>query len=303
MSEIKPPPQENADWEAMKDVGQITNVEHIPAEQPQQPQQVSKMRVGIVGDNHLADATRASFDTKLVDVVQGDFEEILTATNVIFVCVDLPFLKNNTIDDTELLEMFSRIQKESTAGVCLKTTITQETLSRIIGATDGAWFLGKVVYSPEIAETALEVLQGDSMFVGGAPNTIEAHMKIIENNTISGMKKVLTGTHHEIVYAKLAITGFKAIKQTFFNQMYQTIIDCEGANPAKVRRLIENSDVMTDSSLSIPTFIKAHLDPECSSKEARSFGGEFANTDVRMLVGMTDRLTVLDECFNIRNIT
>jgi hypothetical protein len=153
-----------------------------------------------------------------------------------------------------------------------------------------------------VAETALEVLNGETLMIGGDEKTVDAHTNIIMNNTIAGAKKVLVGTHHEIVYAKLAIVGFKAVKQTFFNQMYQTIIDCEGANPSKVRRLIESSDVMQDTSLSIPTFIKAGLDAEITAKDARSFGGEFANSDVRMLIGMTDRLTVLDECFNIRNI-
>tara|TARA_R110000772_G_scaffold212909_1_gene323489 strand:- start:175 stop:1026 length:852 start_codon:yes stop_codon:yes gene_type:complete len=282
MSEIiELPPQENSD-DALQPVG--------------------KLRIGIIGDNYLADATRASFDRNLVDVVQGDMEEILKATNIVYICEDLPLLKNNTADDAELLDLFARIYKESDSGICLKTTITNETLDRIIGVTDAQWFLGKVIYSPEVAETALEVLNGDTLMIGGDEKTVDAHTNIIMNNTILGAKKVLVGTHHEIVYAKLAIVGFKAVKQTFFNQMYQTIIDCEGANPAKVRRLIESSDVMQDTSLSIPTFIKAGLDAEITAKDARSFGGEFANSDVRMLIGMTDRLTVLDECFNIRNI-
>lgn len=282
MSEIiELPPQENSD-DALQPVG--------------------KLRIGIIGDNYLADATRASFDRNLVDVVQGDMEEILKATNIVYICEDLPLLKNNTADDAELLDLFARIYKESDSGICLKTTITNETLDRIIGVTDAQWFLGKVIYSPEVAETALEVLNGETLMIGGDEKTIDAHTNIIMNNTIAGAKKVLVGTHHEIVYAKLAIVGFKAVKQTFFNQMYQTIIDCEGANPSKVRRLIESSDVMQDTSLSIPTFIKAGLDAEITAKDARSFGGEFANSDVRMLIGMTDRLTVLDECFNIRNI-
>jgi len=297
MSEIKPPPTatESPSWNNMTD-------EAAPPQQDAQ-QPVGKLRVGIIGDNYLADATRASFDKNLVDVVQGDMEEILKATNIIYVCQDLSLLKNNTPDDAELLEIFSRIHKESDAGICLKTTITHETLDRIISITDPQWFLGKVIYSPEVAETALEVLNGDTLMIGGEEKTVEAHTAIVMNNTIAGAKKVLVGTHHEILYMKLAVVGFKAVKQTFFNQMYQTILDCEGANPAKVRRLIEGSDVMQDTSLSIPTFIKASLDSEISTKEARSFGGEYANNDVRMLIGMTDRLSVLDECYNIRNIT
>jgi len=296
MSEIKPPPTaaESQSWNSMTD----------EAAPPQQgaSQPAGKLRVGIIGDNYLADATRASFDKNLVDVVQGDMEEILKATNIVYICEEVPLLKNNTADDAELLDIFSRIHKESDAGVCLKTTITHETLDRILGATDPQWFLGKVIYSPEVAETALEVLNGDTLMIGGDEKTVEAHTNIVMNNTIAGAKKVLVGTHHEIVYAKLAIVGFKAVKQTFFNQMYQTIIDCEGANPTKVRRLVEASDVLQDTSLSIPTFIKAGLDSEVSIKEARSYGGEYANNDVRMLIGMTDRLSVLDECFNIRNI-
>ena len=52
----------------------------------------------------------------------------------------------------------------------------------------------------------------------------------------------------------------------------------------------------------IPTFIRARTDEDVSYKQARSFGGEYLNKDVRMFVTMTDKLPILDECINMKNV-
>jgi hypothetical protein len=39
-----------------------------------------------------------------------------------------------------------------------------------------------------------------------------------------------------------------------------------------------------------------------SYKQAKSFGGEFLNKDVKMFVGMTDKFPLLDECVNFKNL-
>ena len=260
-----------------------------------------KLKIGIVGDNYLAQATRASFDPKLADVHMGGIDDVLKC-NVIFVCIDLEFLKNDTVNDVELIDLMNKIQKGSDAGVCIKTTIGPETLDRIAMATDVQWFIKKVIYSPEIGETAEEVLTNNYIMIGGDEETRKSHANIILNMSATGQGIFVEGTPHEICYAKLAMVGFKAAKQTFFNQMHQTIPDCEGANPTTVRRIVEQSPVMSDLSFCIPTFTRALLDPECTTKQARAYSGEFANRDIRLLVGMTDRLTILDECYNVRNL-
>ena len=266
----------------------------------------AKLRVGIVGNNHLADATRICFDSKLNDVYTVDSHNEIDSLveykpQVVFVCVDLPLLKNDTIDDAALIAMISRLSKETPAGVCLKTAINVETSDRIAAATGGEWFVKKFVYSPELGETVDDVLADDVLMVGGMPDVVEAHVKIMQSGTVLLPAKVLNGSVNEIIFAKLGAVGFKAVKQTFFNQLHQAILDIEGANPSVVRQLMREM-IEHDNVLMIPTFIRAQADSELTMKQVRSFAGEFANTEVKMLSSMTDRLTVLEECINLRNL-
>ena len=58
---------------------------------------------------------------------------------------------------------------------------------------------------------------------------------------------------------------------------------------------------LIDRSVMIPTFIRGRTDAGISYKQARSFGGEFEN-DVRMFASTTDKLPLLDECINYKNL-
>lgn len=288
---------------------QAIGAEVIPGpNSPNHPdnQQKGKLRVGVIGNNYLADATRICFDAKLNDVYTVASEDELDSLieykpQVVFVCVDLPLLKNDTIDDAALIAMMVRFSKETQAGVCLKTTINSETADRIAAATGAEWFVKKFLYSPELNETVDGVLSSDIMFVGGTPDVIEAHMTIMRSGTVLLPKRIINGTINEVIFAKLGAVGFKAVKQTFFNQLHQAILDIEGANPSVVRQILTQV-IEHDDVLMIPTFIRAQADSNLTMKQARSFGGEFANTDVKMLSSMTDRLTVLEECINLRNL-
>jgi hypothetical protein len=264
-----------------------------------------KLRIGVIGDNYLADAMRVAFDPKLADVstTLNDVDDLIEwKPAIVFICNDIPLLKNDTLDDTAIVNVIAKIAKQTGAGLCIKTTINIETIDRILGAVGPEYFQNKIVYAPETGETALDVLSNDFAMYGGHEKALDALLDVIKHCTVLSSTEIKTGSIFEIVYTKLAISGFKAIKQTFFNQMHATIIDCEGANPSIVRRIIESHPVMTDRSVMIPSFIKAQIDGELSMKQAKSFGGEFLNRDARMLVGMTDKIPLLDEAINFRNL-
>lgn len=310
---VEMPPQKNAE--------KIIPQEHIPPQVEDldanwsdvsvdnPPKEVdassgSKLRVSVIGDNYLADAMRVMFDTKLADVYTSDdiTRIVETKPQLVFVCNDVPLLKNESIDDVELIATLTRLSKETQAGVCLKTTVNTETLDRIASATGTDWFMAKFIYSPEVAETAEEIIVSDYHMIGGGPNTIDKHEELMLNATQMLPKTIIKGTVNEIAFTKLGLSGFKAVKQTFFNQFHQAIIDIEGANPSIVRRNIEKCPSLTDNTVMIPTFIRAQIDDTMTLKKARSFSGEYTNTDVKMFASMTDRLSVLEECINLRNL-
>lgn len=266
-----------------------------------------KLKIGVIGNNYLADAMRVAFDPKITDMNQIETSEqlddlITWKPNIVFICTDIPLLKNDTLDDAEFVNNVVKIAKQTPAGVCVKTTVNNETLERIVGGVGVEWFTKKLVYSPEVAETAEEVLNGRYLMLGGSETAISALKEVLMFNTYFSMKEIVSGTLETISYAKLGLAGFKAVKQTFFNQLHNAILDMGGANPTHVRRIIENHPDYLDPSLSIPTFIRASLDSKTTLKQSKSYGGEYANSDVKMLSSMTERLSLLDECINLRNL-
>tara|TARA_R110000868_G_scaffold94549_1_gene260806 strand:+ start:21709 stop:22692 length:984 start_codon:yes stop_codon:yes gene_type:complete len=312
-----PPPSNvdgaEAEWSDVIDIpggGQATVTQKFePGEErlAEEAARKGKLRVAIIGDNYLSDATRIMFDQKITDVYpvtsESDVDLMIEfKPQVVFVCMDLPLMKNDTIDDSHLIKLIGRLAKETPAGVCLKSTITVETSDRIAAAVGGEWFVNKFIYSPEVGETVEEVLAGKVLFVGAASEKVsEAHISIIQSGTCVLPSTTLVGTINEIIFTKLGLVGFKAVKQTFFNQLHQAILDVEGANPSVVRQQLA-SIMEQDNVLMIPTFIRSQADSDITMKKARSYGGEYANKDAKLLASMTDTLTVLEECINLRNL-
>lgn len=267
------------------------------------------LRVGIVGGNAVARAMNVAFDIKGTDrkIVNGiqELDELIQwRPAVTFVCTDIPLLKNDTLDDAEFINTVSRLVKQCGTGVCIRSTINIETIERLIGVLTYDVFKTKIVYNPVMTESENvgEILTQDLEFFGGTEKTLEAHFGILGNMSNFNTKQVETGSIFEIAFVKLAVSGFKAVKQTFFNQLHEAILDVKGANPAIVRRLIQKAPDLTDRSVMIPTFIRSRADDEVSYKQAKSFGGEFLNKDVKMFVGMTDKFPLLDECVNFKNL-
>jgi UDP-glucose 6-dehydrogenase len=262
--------------------------------------------LGIIGDNYLADSIRAGLDSKTSEhkqVIYKDIESLFEwQPQVIFICLDVPFLKNGSSDDAEFVDTILRISKTTKSGICIKTSINIDTLNKLISAVGKEFMDNKVVYSPELYEDTESVLNSDFVFLGGSPNATAALRDVLYMHSFFQMKEVVMDTIHNVVFAKLGLSGYRAVKQTFFNQLHQTIVDVGGSNPTAVRRLMLKHPIMMDTSVTLPTFVKAQSDASASYKQTISYSGEYANSDVRLLSGMTDKLSVLDECINLRNL-
>ena len=263
-------------------------------------------KLGIIGDNYLADSIRAGLDSKTSEhkqVIYKDIESLFEwQPQVIFICLDVPFLKNGSSDDAEFVDTILRISKTTKSGICIKTSINIDTLNKLISAVGKEFMDNKVVYSPELYEDTESVLNSDFVFLGGSPNATAALRDVLYMHSFFQMKEVVMDTIHNVVFAKLGLSGYRAVKQTFFNQLHQTIVDVGGSNPTTVRRLMLKHPIMMDASVTLPTFVKAQSDASASYKQTISYSGEYANSDVRLLSGMTDKLSVLDECINLRNL-
>jgi len=276
-------------------------------DQPKRKKQSqNKFRIGILGQNYLAQSVRVSLDTKSIDYKHLDAHDIDALVDwqpaLVFVCTDIPLLPNNSVDDAVFIDNILKLSKKTDSGICIKTTINHDTFNTLTAAVGNPFIQTKVVYSPEVSENMDDILNGEFVLLGGAAASVKSLKEIMMNVTSYSMKEIITDTIPNIIFTKLGLSGFKAVKQTYFNQLHQTILDIGGSNPTAVRRLMLRHPLLTDITLTIPTYIRASVDSEVSYKQAISYGGEYANSDVKLLVGMTDKLTVLDECVNIRNL-
>lgn len=267
------------------------------------------IRIGIVGDNAISRASYAAFDALGVErkVATGlsEVDDLIKWRPAItYICNDIPLMKNDTLDDADFINIINKLVRQSGSGICIRSTINIETVERLIAAISYEALKAKVVYNPVMSDEqdVGKILMPDIEYFGGEEKALTAHFGILKNVSNFSAMRVETGTIFEVVFAKLAISGFKAVKQTFFNQLHDAILDIKGANPAIVRRLIQKCPELIDTSVMIPTFIRARTDDEISYKQARSFGGEYLNNDVKMFVSMTDKFPILDECVNIKNL-
>lgn len=267
-----------------------------------------KIRIGIVGVNVVAQAMQLAFDvktveTKIVSGLDGVDDLVDWKPGITFLCTPVTLLQNDTVDDADLINITNKLIRGCGSGVCIKTSINIETIERLIKALSYEVMTKKVTYNPVFGDDTDigNILSPEVEYFGGDPEVIPEHMKIMTHTSVFSAQQFVMGSIFEVAYAKLAVSGFKAVKQTFFNQLHDAILDTGGANPSIVRRMIEKAPDLINRDVMIPTFIRGRTDAGISYKKARSFGGEFEN-DVRMFASTTDKLPLLDECINYKNL-
>lgn len=268
------------------------------------------LRIGVVGNNVVARAMNVAFDVvkgterKTVDGISELDSLIQWRPSLVYVCTDIPLLKNDTLDDAEFINTVSRLVKQVGCGICIRTTINIETLERLISVLTYDVLKNKVVYNPVMTDEddIGKILSTEVEYFGGTDKALEAHMNLLKHVSNFSTVQFETGSIFDIVYVKLALSGFKAVKQTFFNQLHDVIVDIKGSNPAIVRRLIQKAPEFVDRSILLPTFIRSRGDDGVTFKQAKAFGGEYTNKDVKMFISMTDKFPILDECVNYKNL-
>jgi len=268
-----------------------------------------KMKISVVGNNSLSRAMAAIWDSKITDVNTAengdDIDRIIAGKpSLIVVCCDVPYHKNGNPDDAEIISIITKVSKETEdgAGIMLKSTINMETIERIYGAVGADWFVNKFLYAPVIGDDPMDAIHGDVAFFGGHPKAIEQAKKVLETHTHFSAKKIIEGSVFEVLFAKLGLVGYSAVREAYWNQYHQTIIDVGGANPQVVRKMMESHPIVSDTRTMVPSYVKAMTEEGMTLKKARSYSGEYQNKDVQALVSMTDRLTLLDEAYNKKNL-
>lgn len=218
-----------------------------------------------------------------------------------FVCTELPIKNNGLQDDTDFIANIQKLEKHTTGGICVKCVVSPDTMGRAIMALDPTTVERRFIYNPEMVDSGdLNAILNntDKHIVAGTPDAISAHMQFFNMTSIYTFNGVVQCGLMEGAILKMAATAYKAVRQTFFNQL-RDVADEYQVSPTVIRKSVEN--LKEDMAESVPTLIRAQMD-DVTYKKAKSFSGEYDNYDVSVFVGMTDKMPLLDECVNYRNL-
>lgn len=260
-------------------------------------------RIAIVGGkNDLAKATKILYSSPRSDVRVLEIDEVKQFDPIItMVCHEIKLSKNDLQEDAELLDAVKKLSYLNT-GICIRTTVSPETLDRIMSCMPAEAANSRIIYSPEIESTFDRILNCPVSLIGGNDASVEQHIKIIKNLTIDSRPHTHTAPLLDICMVKLLLSGRRAVLQEFYNQMFQFICEWDLLGFGSVRKIL-NSISDTEHLYSVPVSIRA-LEKEdgITPEEALNFKGEYENTDVRALIGITDKMILVEEAINSKNL-
>jgi hypothetical protein len=236
------------------------------------------MQVAVIGDNALARATWSAFvvprgiDAYIYPADRID-DCLESKPNVVFWCDPIGVKKNDTMDDGEFMASIQKLVRAVGAGVCVRSTITIETYERLLMALTPDIFNKKIVYMPDLTDSSEErtILNSCVTLVGADSGTLTQHLDLLRNMSWFNTSEIRSGTVPEVIYAKLATTGMRLVKQKFYDELFNAVMDLKNANPMVVSQLIGN------------TVVPSHV------SEGDLFDG-------RIFAGATESLTLIDAC-------
>jgi len=268
-----------------------------------------KLRISILGDKNspMVQAATAiySHPKNTLDVFE-DIDKLTESEPMLtIVCLDFDLNDNDTQDDVVLIDALNKIQSHTTGGILLKSIVSPETMIRILSALNNDSLEKRFAYQPDLVDSSniQAVLNQEEIVIGASEEVFAAHSAVLNRNSNSFLKKLKGCTHLDAAIIKLAHSSYKAVKQTFFNQLYDYVSDFENANFNNLRISLEEVFMKNNATESLPSYVKVIAeDSKVSYKKAKSYKGEYDNKDIRAFVGATEKLTLLDECINYKNL-
>lgn len=268
-----------------------------------------KLRISVLGnkDSNLVSAARAVYThpKNTLDFYE-DIDKLVESEPMLsIVCLDFELNDNDTQDDIVLIDALKKIQSHTKGGILLKTIVSPETMLRILSSLNETTLEKRFAYQPDLVDTSniQAVLNQDEIIIGGSEEVFSAHSAVLNRNSNSFLRKLKGCTHLDAAIIKLAHSSYKAVKQTFFNQLYDYVSDFENSNFNNLRISLEEVIAKNNTIDSLPSYVKVVAeDSKVSYKKAKSYKGEYDNKDIKAFVGSTEKLTLLDECINYKNL-
>jgi len=266
----------------------------------------SKIKIGILGSGPIANSVRVLFSTREADTeIFEDVDSCINwQPNISFICLPTVLDHKDAVDDLAIINAVQKLILHSTGGIALKSAVSPDTISRINSAIDNEAFLNRFCYNPEVydSEDVESIINPELVLVGGFPKSAAALVDVYQKYSNLIIRDVEVCNPLEAAFVKLAISGYRAVKQTFFNQLYEFASEYDNINWSSVRTTFSRRDLNKELTTTIPSFIRAKGELDLSNKEAKSHKGEYLNRDVKIFAALTDQIPLIDECVNFKNL-
>jgi len=243
------------------------------------------LKVAVIGNgNALCRATASAFNVpKGVEVTthsEDDIDAVIkNKPNVVFWCSDIAIKKNDTLDDGDFINAIQKLIRISGSGICIRSTINIETYERLLMALTRQVFDNKIVYMPDLSdsENVQDIINAPLQIVGGNGKGLEQHMGVLREMSWFNAGRVQTGSIAEVVYVRLGVSGYRMVRQKYFDELHEAIMDMKNANPMVVNRMVQSA-------------LGEGVTP--------NFVTESERYDARIFAGATDTLTLVENCLS-----
>ena len=261
------------------------------------------LHVGILGNNEISNSLEVCLGhpykySPITFTKYNDVDSCISDQNnhIVYICLDVLINDDLSVDDAAVVDACNKVAQHTPCAIILKSTIPLETLTKIVQNVQGDRF----VYSPELTtnDSMEQILNSKIEFIGGTEKSISDYKNLMERHSLFD-RELITGSPFDIAVLKMVISTHKAVFQTYWNQIEDYCKDSI-ANFNVVKKLFnKNRDNFVET---IPTYLKAKAEGKYTYKKAKSFGGEYLNKEVILFSESTDKLPILDDCINKKNL-
>ena len=258
----------------------------------------SKPLIGIVGHGFVGRAVESAFsedqfDKFLVDPKYNvSIDQLVEKNpNIVYICAPTPSNPTTGRVDAKIVEdSVLKLLRNTDAGIVIKSTIPPDVVDRLLRSIEMDQIV-RVIYAPEFLRESSAVddyLNPEFMVFGGVRGAISELLSLYNSSTQISVPsdKVFLLNPVEASFVKYAINTFLATKVTFFNNLWDAIInDGFGAcNPNSILRAVVADSRIGNSHWRVP-----------GQDGKRGYGGACFPKDLNGFIGFTSHMPLLEK--------
>lgn len=269
----------------------------------------STVSIGIIGDidDPLTVGTKVLLTHKNTIIsVSEDIDEIVEQQNdVVVFTEEVKMLDNDTLDESRLLSACRKVETHTEGSFCIRSSISPDTVSKIVSCgVSEEWWEKKIVYWPEMSyNLSVEKMFTAPIVIGGQREATQGFYNFLEfQSNVMNLEFGRVSSMLDTTFVKLAVSGFYGVVQTYANQFADVMSEYDGSNYNLARQIVSKVIDDFDKTLLIPCSLRSREVEQINLKRSRSYKGEYGNKDIRIFSSLSDRIPVLDECVNYRNV-